>query len=133
MKYAIVGSRGFPDRKKVTRYIQHLSLIHQDEELIIISGGAKGVDTWAETEAERLGLATEIYLADWENKGKAAGVIRNGDMVKAANRVTVFWDGKSSGTKDMMSKSFKAAKLYDLFIRLSLPYPKEAQPKVTGL
>lgn len=67
--------------------------------VIIISGGAKGVDTLAERFAKELNLQNDIYKADWGKYGKSAGPKRNLEMVKNADGVIAFWDFKSRGTK----------------------------------
>jgi hypothetical protein len=64
----------------------------------IISGGAKGVDTQAIVLAQHWGIDWKVYPADWEQYGKAAGMIRNRQVVEAADRVVAFWDGESKGT-----------------------------------
>lgn len=49
----------------------------------------------------------EIYRADWATHGKAAGPIRNSEMVKAADALVLFWDGKSPGSRDILKKARK--------------------------
>ena len=102
MKIAIVGSRDFPNLDKVISKVQYLKELYQDD-LVIISGGARGVDLTAQKEAERLGIKTEIFPADWDKHGKAAGMIRNHDIVKACDKVYAFWDGSSRGTLNTMN------------------------------
>jgi len=43
----------------------------------LVSGGAKGADTLAERFAKELGIDCEVFLADWNKHGKAAGFIHN--------------------------------------------------------
>ncbi len=102
MKIAIVGSRDYPDLDKVIAKVQHLKELYQDD-LVIISGGARGVDMTAQKEAERLGIQTQIFPADWDRLGKQAGMIRNYDIVKACDKVIAFWDGISKGTLGTMN------------------------------
>ena len=47
----------------------------------VIEGGARGADTFAGVGASRLGLPLEVYMADWDTHGKAAGPIRNRVML----------------------------------------------------
>ncbi|MFX4303025.1 DUF2493 domain-containing protein [Alicyclobacillus tolerans] len=93
LKIAIVGSRNFPHREKIEDYIKNL-----DKDIIIVSGGARGVDAIAEQTARQLGLKTEIYPADWKKYGKSAGYRRNIQIAEALDRIVAFWDGKSKGT-----------------------------------
>ncbi len=136
MNIVLIGSRAFPDERLVRSYVQKLSILHQDdlEPIIIVSGGAPGVDTWAVHEAERLGLAFDIIRADWEDLSHPdvvikispktntqydarAGFRRNQKLADLATSVTAFWDGESPGTRDMMRRAFEQSKLRDLFIR----------------
>ena len=48
---------------------------------IIIHGGCQGVDTLAGKIAIELGYIVEVYSANWSKYGKAAGPIRNKQMV----------------------------------------------------
>lgn len=75
--------------------------------VVIISGGAKGVDTLAEQFAKEFNLKNEIFEADWERFGRSAGPRRNEEMVKVADGVIAFWDYKSKGTKTTITFSEK--------------------------
>lgn len=90
---AIVGSKDFADAKLVGDYVETLAA-----DATVVSGGASGVDTYAEEAATRRGLATLIFHADWENLGRRAGPIRNEKIVAHASRVVAFWNGQSRGT-----------------------------------
>lgn len=49
----------------------------------------------------------EVFRADWDKHGKAAGPIRNQEMLDngKADALVAFWDGKSPGTKDMIRRA----------------------------
>lgn len=107
MKLAIVGSRDYPDEMQVRQYVANLPA-----ETIVLSGGARGVDTWAVDEAlKRWDLTAEVYPAEWQRYGKSAGYRRNADLVNAADQVVAFWDGRSSGTKHTIKLAQAAGKL----------------------
>jgi predicted Rossmann fold nucleotide-binding protein DprA/Smf involved in DNA uptake len=93
MKIAIVGSRDFHDPQAVTDFVASLP-----SDAVIVSGGARGVDTWAERAALARGLSVEVHKANWDAYGKRAGFVRNFLIVKSADRVVAFWDGRSKGT-----------------------------------
>lgn len=101
MRVAIVGSRTFTDWpifcEHVTRELWN-PLADSDGPHEIISGGASGADALAKRYAESRGWPYTEFPADWEKWGKAAGLIRNRDIVRAADRVIAFWDGESRGT-----------------------------------
>jgi predicted Rossmann fold nucleotide-binding protein DprA/Smf involved in DNA uptake len=103
MKIAIVGSREWVDYDEVERYVGMLSTSD-----IVISGGARGVDTRAVEFAKRRGLVTIVLLPDWNTHGKAAGVIRNAQIVEQSEVVLAFWDSKSKGTLDTIRKALNA-------------------------
>ena len=42
-------------------------------------------------------------LANWDTFGKAAGYIRNEEMAQIGDALIAVWDGKSKGTRNMIS------------------------------
>jgi len=102
-RVAIVGSRDFGQieggEKLVRHYIHQLPL-----ETIVISGGAKGPDSWAINTAQERGMRTLVFLADWNKHGKAAGPIRNQQIVDSCDWLVAFYDGKSRGTADSVRR-----------------------------
>lgn len=94
---AIVGSRTYQNRQQVIDYVNALP-----EDTVVISGGARGVDTWAEYAARMRGLEVRIFPANWAKYGKQAGYLRNVQIVDAADTIVCFWDGVSPGTLHSM-------------------------------
>jgi len=47
------------------------------------------------------------FYADWKNLGKSAGIKRNEVMASYADALVAVWDGKSPGTKHMISYAKK--------------------------
>jgi hypothetical protein len=41
-----------------------------------------------------------IIRPDWNSYGKSAGFVRNRQIIKAADMVIAFWNGKSRGTEN---------------------------------
>ena len=111
MKIAIVGSRNWKDLLRIKKYIDML-----DEETVVISGGAMGVDRAAEQLAKMRGLETKIFPADWKRYGRSAGMRRNNDIVNEADCVVAFWDGESKGTYHTICLSAKAGKPLLIFL-----------------
>lgn len=109
MKLAIVGSRSFNDYDLMSKTIESLVSINNIE--CIISGGASGADSLAETFAKLNGIELIVYQAEWDKYGKSAGMIRNADIVNASDGVIAFWDGFSKGTANSISKAEKTNKL----------------------
>lgn len=105
MKVAVVGSRDFPRLDEVRAYVASLPA-----DTVIVSGGARGVDTAAVDEARRLGMRYIVLPADWKTWGKRAGFMRNADIVAAADEIVAFWDGVSRGTRHTIALAEAAGK-----------------------
>ena len=91
MKLLIVGSRSINEFD--------LSGLIPDETELIISGGAGGADTIAESYADKHKISKLILRPRYNKYGKAAPLKRNELMVDIADLVIVLWDGVSRGTK----------------------------------
>lgn len=76
----------------------------------IIQGMAKGADLQARKIAVKNSWPVEDYPADWQRYGRAAGFIRNQQMLDEGkpDLVLAFWDGKSKGTLHMIDAAKKA-------------------------
>lgn len=102
-KLLVSGSRTITDRSKVFQALDFMiSEMLMGEEVTIIEGGAKGVDTLAKAFAIEHKIPYEEHPADWDKNGRAAGYIRNVEMVKEADVALIIWDGKSKGTAHAM-------------------------------
>lgn len=94
MKIAILGTRTFNDVSYFESVIG--SIISEDD--TIISGGARGTDSLAEKYAYDHNIPIQIFKADWNKYGKAAGFIRNDEIWRETDIGVIFWDGESKGT-----------------------------------
>lgn len=103
MKVVIAGSRDIVDYGVLLKAIKECPFQITE----VISGRARGVDTLGEKYAEDCGLKLHLFPADWKKYRNAAGPIRNAQMAEVADAVLCVWDGKSSGTKDMMNQAKK--------------------------
>jgi len=128
MKVVIAGSREITNyelvRKKINEAIQEALL----NVTMIISGGALGVDRLGEKWANENGIPIDLNIPDWENInvpgavvkinkwGKPynarAGHMRNAIMADKADYLIAIWDGKSSGTNNMIKEMEKRNKPY---------------------
>lgn len=93
----IAGGRDFTDYNAVDEV---MTRVHWPTR--ILSGGAKGADAEGERWAKMWGVPCDVYPAEWDTHGKAAGPIRNAEMADNADVLVAFWDGRSSGTKNMI-------------------------------
>jgi len=85
------------------------------ENITIIEGAANGADREAGASAESAGCEVEEYPANWDKHGKAAGPLRNQQMLDEGKPelVIAFVDKpleESRGTNNMVTKA-KAAGL----------------------
>lgn len=91
MKVAVIGSRGL----SVTDLGRYLP----ENTTEIVSGGARGVDTSAREYALSHGIKLTEFLPEYTRFGRSAPLKRNITIIKYADIVLAFWDGKSRGTK----------------------------------
>lgn len=120
MKIAIVGSREGFSYERVAEFVGTLR-----KSDIVISGGARGIDTFAENAAIARGMDVLIYQASWDTLGKSAGFVRNKVIVDTADRVVAFWNGTSAGTRHTIELAIKANK------PTMIIYPNRATHKPT--
>ena len=102
-RVVVAGCRDYENYEEAREYIDYcLSNVSRENDIIIVSGGAKGADALGERYANEKGYKIERYPADWDTYGLRAGPIRNEKMAQNCDFVICFWDGKSRGTKSMI-------------------------------
>jgi hypothetical protein len=104
MKVIIAGGRDFDNYNLLQEKCDELINSNLTE---IVSGRAKGADTLGERYAKEQGFDTKLFPADWKTHGRKAGFIRNKQMADYGEMLIAFWDGKSSGTKNMIENANK--------------------------
>jgi hypothetical protein len=109
MKLAIVGSRDYHN------YITIKSAVDQIRKHVevteIVSGGAPGVDALAKRYAEEEKIKYVEFPADWKSYGKAAGPMRNQQIVDYCDKVVAFPADHSPGTNDTIKRATNVEKL----------------------
>ena len=116
IKVIIAGTRDFDNYELLKQKMDKIlaGRVRNNEEIIIISGTARGADKLGERYAKEKGYKIERYPANWNKYGKRAGYIRNEQMAKVADACVCFWDEQSKGTKHMID----LAKQYKLVLRV---------------
>lgn len=109
----IAGGRDFNDYPLLAKTMDEL-LVNIPDEIIVVSGTAKGADTLGERYAVERGYSIYTFSADWKKYGKRAGFLRNEEMAKNADALVAFWDGESRGTKHMIDLALR----YQLKVRV---------------
>lgn len=106
MKVLVCGGRTYADYDKVKAVLDRT---HKKYPItLIIQGGAKGADFLAKRWASENLIPMKEYKADWDKYGKAAGHLRNRQMLELGNPdlVVAFLGGP--GTTNMIEQSEKA-------------------------
>jgi YspA, cpYpsA-related SLOG family len=119
MKVIIAGSRS------IRSYVAVIDAIIKSNFNIteVVSGKADGADRLGEIYADNHNIPIKEFPADWENLtapgavirknkyGKEynvnAGFTRNREMANYADALIAIWDGRSSGTLDMIRAAEK--------------------------
>lgn len=118
LRVIIAGSRDFDDFPKLMNSCNDVlsGITNKYNDLCkirIVSGTARGADQLGEQYAKIVGYEVSRFPADWDRLGKRAGYVRNDEMAKFAvadgnyGVLIAFWDGKSKGTKHMISLAEK--------------------------
>lgn len=105
-RYLVCGGRGVQDYDMVDRALR--ALILHPERAVIIHGGARGVDTLANTWGKANRVSEVIAVpADWSVHRKAAGPIRNKRMLDEFHPdvVIAFLPGAGPGTANMIRQA----------------------------
>ena len=110
-KLLIAGGRDFTDYTLLCKTVDYMLTNKKETHKIqIISGTARGADKLGERYAGDRGYGVLPYPADWTTYRKAAGHIRNAEMLKVADAVIVCWDTVSRGSKNMKEITEKSGK-----------------------
>ena len=70
----------------------------------IITGGATGVDTHAQSFAEEQALPCTVIRPDYNRYGRGAPLRRNDEIIARADLVIAIWDGTSHGTRYVIDR-----------------------------
>jgi len=113
MRILVCGGRDFTDWVLLEQTLHEMLYnLHKAfvTEIVFISGGARGADALAKDFAlslKHLNIGYEEYPADWDKHGKAAGSIRNQQMLDEGkpDLVVAFPTKNSRGTYDMIRRA----------------------------
>jgi len=100
MRILVCGGRDYDDRKKVFEALDTL-----DNPCALIEGGARGADRLAREWAIDNNVPIFTFNADWETYGRAAGPIRNKQMlVEGKPDIVIAFPG-GAGTANMIRQA----------------------------
>lgn len=104
MRVLVCGSRDWTNASVIRMTMAWLS-----RNSVIIHGDCRGADRIAADAAKKMGYEVIAYPADWHTHGKAAGPIRNQQMLDEGRPelVIAFTDdlSRSRGTADMVRRA----------------------------
>ena len=124
VRMIVAGGRSFSNYEalanSIEAYLRDSNIVYG--QLEIVSGGCAGVDLLGERFANERGIAITRFPAQWKKYGRAAGIIRNQEMIDytadgtSRGILIAFWDGKSKGTGYTVKHSEKAGIEVKIFL-----------------
>ena len=121
MRWCVTGPRNLEGvdgailTQQANDFMERLDYLDSSDQLpIVLNGFADGIDKLIGGLCDARGVAKKQYPVtkeDWRTYGKRAGILRNTEMVDAADVVVGFWNGTSRGTKNCIEQALAASKL----------------------
>lgn len=116
MKILITGGREYINNYTITEALMEVTneiLWDSPKKIILVHGACRGADMLADKICRSFGVEDiRSYPADWDKLGKAAGFIRNQEMLdKEKPDICLAFHSdisKSKGTLDMIKRANKA-------------------------
>jgi len=105
VRVIVCGGRDYADEDTIRERLKLLRDVSAD--VTIIHGAAPGADSLAGHVATTLGFDVEAHPANWGKHGKAAGPIRNQEMLDSVVDLVIAFPG-GRGTQDMTNRAKKA-------------------------
>lgn len=109
MRVLVCGSRDWGDLNAIS---ERLSLLPPDTTIIHgaasrrVDGREVSADVLADVVAHELNMKVEMYPADWKTHGRAAGPIRNIEMLDSGiDLVLAFQRNRSKGTQHTIDQA----------------------------
>jgi len=99
---AVVGSRSFTNYALLATVLDTFQKVQPVKRLV--SGGAEGADRLAEEYARKHNMDILVLKGEWTHCGKDTAMRDSCEIVKEADEVIAFWDGKSIGTQYTIQK-----------------------------
>jgi hypothetical protein len=111
LRLLVCGARTWTDAALLAEAVEQTVAEHGQDRpgVVLIEGDARGADRLAGALAKARGWALEVYPADWQRHGRAAGMRRNTRMLRQGRpeRVIACTDdlAASRGTADMVQRA----------------------------
>jgi len=104
MRTLVTGDREWTDRAAIERAFDRF------KPTVLIEGECRGLDLMARSIAEARGIPVIPMPANWDLHGKAAGPIRNREMLNLGPELVLAFHNnlkRSVGTKDCVNQALK--------------------------
>lgn len=106
MKVIVAGSRKFTDYRLLKRKLDRIFAKLDKKKLVVLSGHAEGADRLGERWCDERLVRYEIHRPDYDkHPGKSAPIVRNAEMVAAADALVCFIVNDSPGSTDVILKA----------------------------
>jgi hypothetical protein len=118
MKYiGIIGSRrrdaGIDQKAVREKFFE----VFDDDDWIVSGGCPQGGDRFGHKIAKDYGVPIIIFYPNWKKFGKAAGIIRNGDIAEKSDiLVACVTEDRLGGTEDTIKKFLKKQPVGELYL-----------------
>lgn len=89
-------------KEKILFYLANKMKTHS---VVIIKGASKLTDTYTDKLCEETDFIIEPHITHWGKYGESAISVSNDEMTNRANALIAFWDGRSTGIKDLLEKA----------------------------
>ena len=109
MKLIVCGGRDYNNYELVKEVLNTIYYDHYPNLIkALVQGGAKGADALGKRWAMENNVPYEQFDADWARYGKAAGFMRNQEMLDESGECIVVAFPGGNGTFDMIKRTKKA-------------------------
>lgn len=118
LRVLVCGDRNWTDAAKIMLVLKRIVLeAGATRRVVVVEGEARGADRLGAAAARALGLEVDPFPAKWDQYGRAAGPIRNQEMLDSGLEYAVACHADistSKGTADMVRRLEKAEIPYEL-------------------
>jgi len=119
MKIGIIGTRRRNTEKDFKLTEKKFLSIYKKGDTLVSGGCPKGGDRFAEIISEKYRIPITIFRADWKNKGKIAGFLRNTNIAEDSDiLIACVSSDRTGGTEDTIKKYLKLGKKELILIKL---------------
>lgn len=112
-RIAVIGSRDYKSLHLIPQWLNFAKEKFEADSggIVIVSGGARGVDKAADDWAIENKINRDIFMPNYnQHSGKTAPLIRNKKIVENSDFLIAFWNEESTGTEYSLNYAKKLGK-----------------------